>query len=803
MQRLFCFFIILFFVREGIAQKIKVIDHIDQKGIPGVVIRCISNDEKRLTNNKGEFSLEHFKLCDSLQFYYPGYERITIALAELKKYKTIELFEDRVSISETVVSASRWKSEKRDISAKIVSLNMKKLSLLDPQTTADLLETSGSVFIQKSQQAGGSPQLRGFGANRVMIVVDGVRMNHAIFRSGNLQNVISIDPNALENVEVLFGPGAVNYGSDAIGGVMHFKTVEPSFSLDSTLLVKLKALTRYSSANNELTGNLSFKFGKQKWATFTSLSYSDFDDLLTGRYGDSAFLRPVYQTILHGKDTILINKNKRLQLYSGYSQMNAIQKIRFKISEKQELEYTLIYSTTSNAPRYDRLTQDKNQDGILDKAEWYYGPQKWLSSRLMYHIESSSKLFEEFRLTLAFQQFKESRHDRNTGSAYIRRRFEKVNAYSLNLDLKKNLKNDVLITCGAEVIDNDIFSRAYKENIHNGGQQDILPRYPNGSHWNSLGSYFSVRKYFNEKWTLNSGVRYNYYYASAKFDTTLFPYPEVSFENQNDALNGQLGMIFNSNKDLRVYMNLSTGFRAPNIDDLGKVFDSEPGTVIVPNVHLKPEYAYNVDFGFVKYYGNQLKIETTIYGTYLKNAIVRDFYTYNGQDSIFYDGQMSRVMALQNGSHAYVYGAQFQGNYFFSKNFSFSAYLNYQKGYEWNIDSARYFPKPHIMPFFLRSELSYQKRKLKMVLYFNYQAEMEYEDLPLLERYDLVYAKDELGRNYTPEWYTLNFKVLYYVKSQLSLTAGVENITNRLYRTFGSGISAQGRNFRLAIRLTL
>ena len=44
--------------------------------------------------------------------------------------------------------------------------------------------------------------------------------SYYVFRSGNIQNVISIDPFSVEQTEVLFGPGSVIYGSDAIGGVM-------------------------------------------------------------------------------------------------------------------------------------------------------------------------------------------------------------------------------------------------------------------------------------------------------------------------------------------------------------------------------------------------------------------------------------------------------------------------------------------------------------------------------------------------------------------------------------------------------
>lgn len=116
-----------------------------------------------------------------------------------------------------VVSFNQWEQKRNEVPNRIQKVDLRDIVLRNPQTAADLLGQSAGIFIQKSQQAGGSPMIRGFAANRVLIVADGVRMNNAIFRSGNLQNIISIDPQAVENAEVIMGPGTILYGSDAMG----------------------------------------------------------------------------------------------------------------------------------------------------------------------------------------------------------------------------------------------------------------------------------------------------------------------------------------------------------------------------------------------------------------------------------------------------------------------------------------------------------------------------------------------------------------------------------------------------------
>jgi hemoglobin/transferrin/lactoferrin receptor protein len=142
-----------------------------------------------------------------------------------------------VELDEVVVSFNKWEQSRNEIPNRIEKINRTDVRLRNPQTTADLLGQMGGVFIQKSQLSGGSPMIRGFATNRVLIVNDGVRMNNAIYRSGNLQNIISIDPFTIENGEVVFGPGSLIYGSDAIGGVMDFRSVTPKFSTNGKLNV--------------------------------------------------------------------------------------------------------------------------------------------------------------------------------------------------------------------------------------------------------------------------------------------------------------------------------------------------------------------------------------------------------------------------------------------------------------------------------------------------------------------------------------------------------------------------------------
>lgn len=787
----------------GYSQIITVVDRTTQQSIPGVSVYSNHPRMSKTTNTEGGVAVYDFKPTDSIYFKYVGYKTAVYTYQEIESLKfKIELSETHISLGEIIISANRWEENEIENPNRIEKINMREVTFQNPQTSADLLATSGYVYIQKSQMAGGSPMLRGFSTNRVMLVVDGVRMNNAIFRAGNLQNVISLDAASMESAEILFGPGAVMYGSDAIGGVMDFHTLQPKLA-DSTekILTKANAFVRYSSANSEKTGHINFNIGFKKIALLTSFSYSDYDDLRAGSNGNAYFLRPTYQETINGIDTILVNKDPQLQVHSAFSQLNLMQKIRIKPSKYLGIDYGFYYSTTSNAPRYDRLSLDANADSILDIAEWYYGPQKWMMNRIEITHLKPNKVYNQLRIVAALQNYEESRHDRKFGANKLRNQTETVDAFSFNIDWDKKIKENLTLFYGAEAIYNRIGSVANRVNIKTGEEEPTNTRYPNGSTWQAYGVYASLKYKISPKWIINSGLRYSYYLIEADFDTSLFPFPFVHAENASGALNGSLGVVFSPNNTWQIYLNSATGFRAPNMDDIGKVFESEPGSVVVPNIDLKPEYAYNIEIGTAKTFGDFFKIDFAAYYTLLDNALARRNFQFNGQDSVLYDGEMSQVQAIQNISKAYVYGVQAGIEFSFGKGFGLNSNISYQYGEEQSEDSLVYYPKSHLAPTFGSTHITYQRRNLKFDFYSDYNAGYSYEDLALSERNDdAIYAKDENGLPFVAAWYTLNFKAAWYINKNLAFNIGVENIADNLYRPYASGISAPGRNLILTLR---
>jgi hemoglobin/transferrin/lactoferrin receptor protein len=782
------------------SQILQILDSSTGEPIEGVALFNYSRTKLAISDKNGIVKIENFESKDTIYFQHPSYHR------EIFTMKELELMSHRIflrkyirMLEEFVFSTHKWEQKKSEIPNKIESISSEEIHFYNPQTAADMLGSSNNVFIQKSQMGGGSPMIRGFSANSVLLVIDGVRMNNAICRSGNLHNVISIDPNIIENSEIIFGPGSVVYGSDALGGVMDFHTKRPVLSTGIKFSISANALARYSSANNEKTGHFDFNLGWDKWAYLASITYSDFGDLRMGASGNTEYKRLEYASYIEGKDTIIANENPNIQRFTGYNQLSLMQKLRFRPNEYFDISYTYIFSKLSDVPRYDRLIEYSK--GNLKYGEWYYGPQNWTMHTLNTRYDKSCGIFDETKVVLAFQEYEESRHDRKFGKTELRNRTENVNAFSVNADLDKEINKNATVYYGLEAIYNNVKSTAHQKDIKFSIITPASTRYPDGTnHYLAFAAYTIYKVNLFENLTLNTGIRYNYVsLRSTLFDTSYYNFPFDQINLNTGAINGSLGIVYRPNEKWQVKLNFSTGFRAPNLDDVAKIFDSEPGNVVVPNKELHSEYAFNLDLGIVKQVEDVLYFELTGFYTILKDAMVRREFLFNGMDSIIYDGELSKVYAVVNASRAFIYGGSFSFETNVTRLISFKTNLTYTRG-----EDQDGIPLRHIPPLFGSAGVQLHTEKLETEFYFLFNGERPNKLLaPSEQSKTHMYAKDKNGNPFSPSWYTLNLKISYQLNSKSNLNAGIENILNHRYRPYSSGIVAPGRNLIFALGITL
>ena len=799
------------------SQEIYVLDEVTMDPISGALLYQELEDGRKkgiMSDINGAVSLSEFENNTFITISHISYVNRILKLDKITS--NILLKSDSNNLDEIVISASKFSQNLKEISQRVIFISTEDVVLSNPQTSADLLSSSGNVYIQKSQLGGGSPMIRGFSTNRLTLSVDGVRLNNAIFRGGNIQNVISIDPFNIQNTEIVLGSSSVIYGSDAIGGAMNFQTKKPVFSESDSIFFKLNSISRNSSANKEKTAHLDFNLGSKKFASLTSFTFSDFDDLKMGDNGPSDYLRPEYVQQVGGEDVIFSNSDPRVQKHTGYSQFNFMQKFLLK-TDKTEYDLGVHYSSTSNIPRYDRLIRYNNDTNELHYGEWYYGPQKWLLINSRITKESfKSPIYDKLILTTAYQKFDESRFSRKINSSDQKQFKEQVNIFSLNLDFEKSYDEKSYFSYGIEYLNNKVNSTASLNDIVNGTFSSIATRYPDDSTWESLASYLTYKYKSSKDLIFHYGLRYSHIIINADLsaNNSFHNFPFSNANLNTGALTGALGLSWIQDDTFQWKFNVTTAFRAPNIDDIGKIFDSAPGIVVVPNPDLKPEKSFGLELGSLVSINSKINFDFAVYYTHLYNSMIRSPFsmTVDSDDpsgssiinQIIYDGELSDIYAIQNTSKSWLYGFETGLKINLSDNFDFKTQYNYLNGEQRDMEGATNLPVRHVSPHFGNIHFIYSKNKTKVDLFFNYNSKLSFSQLSNSERdKPYLYAIDENGNPYSPSWHTFNLRTLYELNKNFQFTASIENISNKLYRPYSSGISAPGINFIFSVNYNL
>lgn len=725
-----------------------------------------------------------------------------LLIAQINKNKTDtingnEIDLNIVELDEVIISANRWGQITKNKPQKITLISNSANQIIQAQTTANLIESSGDVFIQKSQMGGGSPMIRGFSANAILLVIDGIRINNAIYRSGNLHNLIQIDPFSLNSTEIIFGPNSLIYGSDALGGVINFKTSKTGYIISDTLILNGEATVRTSSANKEKTVNIKTLISKKQWSILSNVTYSQFNDLLMGKNGNKHnYLRNHYIKRIDNKDSTFVNKNPYLQVHTGYKQLNVLEKIEYKINSSNTLSYTFILSDIGAIPRYDRLLIYKNPTQ-LKFAEWYYGPQNWLLNSLRYSNQNKNIFYNKFDLIFTYQKYKESRHSRQFNKNEQLNQFENVSIYSLNADFEKE-QNKLVINYGFDYYFNNVVSIANYYNILTNEKTNTISRYPDGkNHYHSTSLYASSQYKVKENLLLLFGLRYNYIKLISYLKNNYLSLPITNFNLNTYSITPSIGSIYYNNKtNSHFTLYLGSGFRAPNIDDIGKVFDSQPGAVIIPNKNLKSEYAYNIDMSYSQVFFKNIKTNLTFFYTYVDNIMVRRPSNLNGNDSILYNGELSRVYIETNANNANIYGLTIQLSAKIYTNIYLKQTYTLIKGKD-----SDDLPIRHVSPSFGTTCFELKFKKIHSELYAHYNNKLPFNKLAESERdKSEIYAIDKNGNPYSPGWWTINLRIKYIINKHFTTVFGIDNITNNLYRPYSSGVVASGRNYIISVQ---
>ncbi len=791
---------------------------------------------------------------DKINFSYIGYASVKLTVFEIRKLQgVVELFPAVDILTDTLVVIGRRDDRQEEIPYQIERIDAKTIAFSNAQTAADILENDGGVYVQKSQMGGGSPIIRGFEANRVLLVVDGVRMNNAIYRSGHLQNAVTIDPSILEQAEVIFGPGSLIYGSDDLGGVVHYRTRDPKLKFGDGPDYRLETnySMRYASANQEKNAHLDIDYGGRRWGSLTSFSIVDYDNLRAGdnRPEDYPNLgkRLFYADRADNADQVVQSGDWNIQTPTGYTQIDFLQKLRFQPKDNWFLVTNFQYSTSTNIPRYDALSDTLGTAEELKYSEWNYGPQSRLLASAKLRLLKPTFLYNKATLITSFQKIDEDRITRRFGRSHRQWNSEDVFVYSATLDMDKELDaaGQNTLAYGGEITYNYVDSRAVQQSA----RTSVISLGPLTRYASDGNELMSKAAYLNYEWGnkqktlfLNAGARYTDIAVSARydsFDLNQVTWPDSYFEgitNRNTDLSYSLGLTWNSKNGWQFRLLGAKAFRAPNVDDLFKVRVKDPN-VQLPNEQLRPEVARTGEVTLGKVFRSQngsfVKLSATGFYTQLTDAIIRQ----STGERIAVDGGIDTfdVQKNFNTTSAYILGGSGNFKLNLKGKVELSANFNYTDGESdfevYNEDGTIRFdtlsPMDHLPPIYGRVGLAYigERIRLEGVVRFNGRKALEdyaITGLTFDERTGTVKEIEREGADNLENagtcrevshgdateivcdgslaWATYNFYSSYQITPKFSINLAVENILDLHYRKASSGLSAPGRNLIISIK---
>lgn len=755
----------------------------------------------------------------SIEVHYTGYDVKRTKLKDLREKGFRMRLKPGKFFLNTAVVIGRRNEKPEDLTQQVNVIDKSEIARAQSLTTADALADLGGIYVQKSQFGGGSPVVRGFEANRVLLVVDGVRMNNAIFRGGHLQNAITVDPLALDRLEIIYGAGALAYGSDAIGGVVHFRTQEPEFRARTQDAVNGQIAMNVSSAANAVTVGGKLNYGAKNWAGLTLLSTTSTSHLRSGGHRPSGYpnfgLRNEYVERRDGQDVIVQNDDPNVQVGTAYSQFNLLQKFRFRLQDKLELSANVQFSTSTDIPRYDALIE--HREGQLRFARWDYGPQTRALGALRLNDRRETAIYDIASYLLSYQFIEEDRISRRLNDPLEEHNQEDVQATNLQVDFTKSLNPKFILRYGFDLRYDRVESTAFIQDIVQGGNDipGLATRYPSaGSSLSSGGLYAETAYDLSRDWTLRGGARLSRQRLSATFgadDPVQWPQTYLDgINNAESAVTATIGL--RQKKGWRFLY--SQGFRAPNIDDFAK-FRERNGFIQVPNPTLQPERSNTLEAGYEFIIGERLSGQATVYHTWLKGAIVRRNGTLpDGSDFFVSRGDTLFAQTNVNADNVRVYGVDFSLRYRLNRDFRLATQVHALRGRRQQTaqdGTVLTLPQDHIPPPYGSTSMEFVQGGWSVNLSLRYQLAKPFDDYAVSAitgtsatgySFDREGSSDnlELTPFLTDEnrfagafgWWTVNVAAEFAPGEHWALRFKANNLLDKHYRTFASGVSAPG-----------
>ncbi|MFQ5640013.1 MAG: TonB-dependent receptor domain-containing protein [bacterium] len=734
-----------------------------------------------VTNQQGEFLIDRLPVGTyDLTLRLLGYRTIKKYGIVLKANETVELNAamevDVLEFEDVVVTATREEEMASEIPRMVSIVDAKTIREKSLSQTPELLRAATGVVVQKTNQGGGSPIIRGLKANKLLFLVDGIRMNNATYRGGNFQYLNTVDATFLERIEVVHGPNSVLYGSDALGGVINVLTQNPQLNRGDGASFKSSVSATLSTADETQTTHATLMAANSKWGVLLHGVYKSFGDIRRGSRGGETLMQRLQND---SRTPRLLNKTQAPNGYNAYA-LNA--KARIVLSEFQELTISAQMDRQIEVPRYDVV--EVRKDSIR-----FFDPQERDLVYLRYTNTHGRTFFNSLTATLSLHRQLEVRKRQRFGSAMETTDRFRTLTPGVQLHFDKLIGRHHL-SYGSEIYFDNVSTHSFKRNTRTGDISEKAPLFPDGSSFLNFGFYMQDAFYLHPKWAVNIGGRFSAFRLEAPFSDRFSSVSFGALEQSSTSLTGSLGSQFHLTDAVSFITNVAQGFRTPNLDDVSKLGPGKGSSFFdIPNPDAVPEKSVSVDGG-LKIHSSRYNANVVGFYNSLTDVLVRRPATFDGSRFIVEEGDTLHVFRKENAAKAFTTGFALDMQVRIGTNGLLFGNLSYTFGK--NVTNAE--PLTGVPPFNGLLGLRWSRQRFWSEVNARFAAEQT--------RLSLEDAEDlRIPEGGTPGWFTLNVRAGIHLFERLALKLALGNVLDRNYREHLSGFNAPGRNFQFGIKL--
>jgi outer membrane receptor protein involved in Fe transport len=655
---------------------------------------------------------------------------------------------DDSEIDEVVVTATRRAISSDQVSSGLTVVSRERLE--EKKLITDALASNVGVFLQQTTPGQGAAIIRGLKGSSILHLVDGMRLNNAIFRSAPTQYFSLVPVTAVERVELLRGTPTSLYGNDAVGGVVQLVTRVPKFdSLETEM--RGEVFTSFDTAELGKTARATLDVGSRALASSFSAEY-----LKTGnrRTGSGERIGP-----------------------SGYESRAARWVLSAAPSDNRSWLFDIHYLEQPETPRVDELVPGFGQSQP-SSSEFFFAPNRRVFAHGKYTVNDGLGGLD-WNTDVAWQRIEDDRITRDFEATDRRRESNSSDLYGLTFSASRLTDAGSWIV-GAEFYHDKVQSQRLEEDLPTGARQALASRFPDGSRVRQAALYGNLQQQVTDRHNLSVGVR-------VSNDDVTLPETAVSSAAAIDStdVSGDIGWIFDVAQRWQLLANLGLGFRAPNVFDLGTLGNRPGNRFNIPNTTLDSERVAQADVG-VRFRSDRMRFDLMMFALRYDDRI-----TSVGTGDVSPEGR--DVVQSVNAAESSIRGVEASLDVHVSDAVSARAILNYTWG-EQAVSGGDTEPAGRIPPLNGSVSLSYDAGS-------DYQLEGSVRFASDQDRLSARDVRDvRIDPEGTPGWVVIGARLQKEYAQHWRLSIALDNLLDKRFRVHGSGLDAPGRNFTISAR---